>query len=221
MVSYAHLLARRYKGRFDGDADDFIGFIVESSVRMKSLIQDLLRYSLIDRSDPPAAPADTEICLQTAVTELSATIKTTGARIEMPARAPHLPGDAHQITELFRCVLGNALEYRSPHRSPVIRIDIHSVGSFWEFAVSDNGIGIESQYFDRIFLVFERLHTQRTHPGTGVGLAIAKKIVERHGGHISVSSETGEGSTFRFTLPAVAAVDPISPTNLVEAEAVE
>jgi PAS domain S-box-containing protein len=207
MVSYARLLARRYKGQLDTDADDFIGFIVDSSVRMKSLIQDLLRYSLIDRSDPPAVLADTSACIAEAMQELAAAVETCGGRIELPARLPQLPADPRQVAEIFRNLLSNAVEYRSPDRALVIRIDVRPVGSAWEFTVSDNGIGIEVQYFDRIFLVFERLHTQRAHPGTGVGLAIAKKIVERHGGIISVSSEPGIGSAFTFTLPAAAAED--------------
>ncbi|HYI70278.1 MAG TPA: PAS domain S-box protein, partial [Skermanella sp.] len=207
MVSYAHLLSRRYKGQLDADADDFIGFIVDSSVRMKSLIQDLLRYSLIDRSDPPVALADTAACIAEAVDGLAETIQACGGRIDVTARAPQLPADPRQVTEIFRNLLSNALEYRSADRNPVIRIDVRPVGTAWEFTVSDNGIGIEAQYFDRIFLVFERLHTQRAHPGTGVGLAIVKKIVERHGGAISVSSEVGQGTVFSFTLPAAAAED--------------
>jgi PAS domain S-box-containing protein len=207
MVSYAHLLSRRYKGQLDADADDFIGFIVDSSVRMKSLIQDLLRYSLIDRSDPPAALADTSACIGEAVDGLAEAIHACGGRVDLPTRAPQLPADPRQVTEIFRNLLSNAIEYRSADRAPVIRIDVRPVGSAWEFTVSDNGIGIEAQYFDRIFLVFERLHTQRAHPGTGVGLAIVKKIVERHGGAISVSSEVGQGTAFSFTLPAAAAED--------------
>jgi two-component system, sensor histidine kinase and response regulator len=207
MVSYAHLLARRYKGQLDADADDFIGFIVESSVRMKSLIQDLLRYSLIDRSDPPVTLADTSACIGEAADGLAQAIHACGGRIELPARAPQLPADPRQVTEIFRNLLSNAIEYRSADRNLVIRIDVRPVGSAWEFTVSDNGIGIEAQYFDRIFMVFERLHTQRVHPGTGVGLAIVKKIMDRHGGTISVSSNVGQGTVFSLTLPAAAAED--------------
>jgi two-component system sensor histidine kinase/response regulator len=174
---------------------------------MKSLIQDLLRYSLIDRSDPPVVLADTAACIAEAVDGLAEAIQACGGRIDVPARAPQLPADPRQVAEIFRNLLSNALEYRSADRNPVIRIDVRPVGTAWEFTVSDNGIGIEAQYFDRIFLVFERLHTQRAHPGTGVGLAIVKKIVERHGGAISVSSEVGQGTVFSFTLPAAAAED--------------
>jgi signal transduction histidine kinase len=174
---------------------------------MKSLIQDLLRYSLIDRSDPPVALADTSACIGEATDGLAEAIHTCGGRIDLPSRAPQLPADPRQITEIFRNLLSNAIEYRSADRNLVIRIDVRPVGSAWEFTVSDNGIGIEAQYFDRIFVVFERLHTQRAHPGTGVGLAIVKKIVDRHGGAISVSSEVGQGSAFTFTLPAAAAED--------------
>ena len=216
MVSYAHLLSRRYKGQLDADADDFIGFIVDSSVRMKSLIQDLLRYSLIDRSDPPVALADTAACIAEAVEGLAEALQACGGRIDMPSMAPQLPADPRQVTEIFRNLFSNAIEYRSPDRNPVIRVDVRPVGTAWEFTVSDNGIGIEAQYFDRIFLVFERLHTQRAHPGTGVGLAIVKKIVERHGGAMAVSSELGQGTAFSFTLPAAAAEDHGARAKLAE-----
>jgi two-component system, sensor histidine kinase and response regulator len=116
--------------------------------------------------------------------------------------------------------LSNAIEYRSADRNLLIRVDVRPVGSDWEFTVRDNGIGIEAQYYERIFLVFERLHTQRAHPGTGVGLAIAKKIAERHGGAISVSSEVGRGSVFTLTLPAAATEDHGVRAKLAEVPSV-
>ncbi|WP_158047210.1 PAS domain S-box protein [Skermanella pratensis] len=207
MVSYANLLVRRYSGRLDKDADDFLGFIVESSVRMKCLIQDLLRYSLIERSDPPASLADTGACIREAANGMKDIVHAIGATIDLPDHAPRLPGDARQITEIFRNLLANAIEYRAPDRDLKIGIGVKPVGSAWEFSVSDNGIGIEARYFDRIFMVFERLHTHQVHPGTGIGLAICRKIVERHGGTMSVSSVPGSGSVFSFTLPAAAADD--------------
>ena len=168
MVSYAHLLSRRYKGQLNADADDFIGFIVDSSVRMKSLIQDLLRYSLIDRSDPPLALADTSACIGEAVDDLARShprLRRTNRLADQGAAAC---GQFRQVTEIFRNLLSNAIEYRSADRNPIIRIDVRPVGSAWEFTVSDNGIGIEAKYFDRIFLVFERLHTQRAIPAPGL-----------------------------------------------------
>ncbi|QQP88900.1 PAS domain S-box protein [Skermanella sp. TT6] len=215
MVSYANLLVRRYAGRLDKDADDFLGFIVESSVRMKCLIQDLLRYSLIERSDPPASLADTGACLREAMDGVKELVHAIGAAVELPDRAPLVPGDAREITEVFRNLLANAIEYRASDRDLRIAVGVKPAGSAWEFSVSDNGIGIEARYFDRIFEVFERLHTQRVHPGTGIGLAICRKIVQRHGGTMAVSSVPGSGSVFSFTLPAAAADDHAPRAELV------
>ncbi|EWY37358.1 histidine kinase [Skermanella stibiiresistens SB22] len=216
MVSYADLLSRRYAGRMDKDADDFLGFIVDSSVRMKSLIQDLLRYSLIERSDPPASLADIGACIREAAAEFKDIVHAIGARLELPDWAPQVPGDVRQFTEVFRNLLANAIEYRSPDRDLVITVAVKPIGAAWELSVTDNGIGIEHQYYHRIFVVFERLHTQRTHPGTGIGLAICKKIVERHGGTMSVTSDPGIGSTFFLTLPAAAADEHGAPVALAE-----
>ena len=197
--SYLQLLKRRYLGRLDADADDFIGFAVDGAQRMQTLINDLLAYSRVTTKGKPLAPTDSAEAVGEALANLKLRIEETGAQVDC-GPLPTVAADRLQLTQLFQNLIGNALKYRS-HRSPLIGIGAELRGREWVFSVRDNGIGIEPRYFDRIFVIFQRLHTSVQHSGTGIGLAVCKKIVERHGGIIWVSSEPGTGSTFYFTIP--------------------
>jgi PAS domain S-box-containing protein len=199
MASFAQLLAKRYKGKLDADADEFIGYIVEGAARMQRLINDILTYSRVDRRGQAFAPTDCAAVVAMVCTNLRATIEECGAAI-IADSLPVVMADETQLVQLFQNLLGNAIKFRGD--TPVcIHIGTERRGDDWLFWVQDNGIGIEPQYVERIFLIFQRLHGRGQSPGTGIGLAIAKKIVERHGGRIWVQSEPGKGSIFYFTLP--------------------
>ncbi|MBV8032091.1 MAG: PAS domain S-box protein [Betaproteobacteria bacterium] len=197
--SYTQLLLRRYGDRLDGDAKEFMAFIVDGASRMKQLIEDLLAYSRVGTRGKELKPVAVEAPLRRAITNLRAGIEESGASISFDA-LPTVMADEMQIAQLFQNLLGNALKFRSAS-VPRIHVAAAEKDKEWEFSVADNGIGIEPQYFERIFMVFQRLHNKGEYPGTGIGLAIYKKVVERHGGRIWVSSTLGEGTTFHFTLP--------------------
>ena len=198
--SYTQLLAKRYRGKLEADADEYIGFVIDGAGRMQRLIRDLLEYSRVGTRGRAFEPADLNGVLDEALTNLRHSIDQTGARIDREP-LPTLPVDATQIMRLFQNLIGNALKYRADDRVPEIRIELKKRGSDWQFAVRDNGIGIPEKHFDRVFLIFQRLHSRHDYDGSGIGLAVCKRIVERHGGRIWVESEPGTGSTFRFTLP--------------------
>jgi PAS domain S-box-containing protein len=198
----SEILQRRYRGRLDGDADELIGHIVEGAARMHTLIQDLLEFARVDRQQLAAAPTDAGRALDQALARLSASIRESGADVTRDS-LPTLPAEEVQLTQLFQNLVGNALKYRGAER-PRIHVGASRRDTMWEFEVRDNGIGIDPQYFDRIFNLFQRLHTRTEYPGTGIGLAVCRKIVQRHGGRIWVESAPGRGATFRFTLPAEA-----------------
>lgn len=200
VASYVQLLSRRYKGKLDQDADDFIGFAVDGAMRMQRLIDDLLTYSRIGTRGESRRNVSATECLQAVMRNLVARIEETGADIHY-ADLPTIRVDALQFTQLLQNLLGNALKFCSDQR-PQIRIDAVREDEFWHFRVSDNGIGIDPQYAERIFVIFQRLHTRQHYAGTGIGLAICKKIVERAGGRIWVESKPGQGATFHFTIPA-------------------
>jgi PAS domain S-box-containing protein len=197
------LLSRRYKGQLDSEADEFIGFAVEGARRMKTLITDLLTYSRVSTRGSPFSAVDCEKLLDHALTNLDAAISQTGGRV-VHDTLPSVWGDAGQLMLLFQNLIGNALKFHSD-RTPVIRVTAERKEGedqdTWRFAVSDNGIGIDMKYADRVFTIFQRLHTIDDYPGTGMGLALCKKIVDRHGGRIWVESAPRKGSTFYFTLP--------------------
>jgi len=199
VASYLQLVDTRYREKLDADAREFIAFAVDGAKRMQVLINDLLAYSRIGTRGQAFQPADCEEVLQTALQNLQVAIRESGAQITHDP-LPALMGDATQLAQLFQNLIGNALKFRR-EESPKIHIRAGLKDGFWHLSVRDNGIGIESQYFDRIFVVFQRLHGRVAYPGTGIGLAICKKIVERHGGTIRVESEFGKGSTFHFTIP--------------------
>lgn len=195
----AQILNERYGGQLDADADELIGHIVDGATRMKRLIGDLLTYSRAGRRALEVQQFSAERPLGTALANLRPAIEQSGARITH-GPLPEVRADETQLTQLFQHLIGNAIKFRG-ERVPEITVEGERRGAEWLFSVRDNGIGIEPRFFDRVFGVFQRLHTQREFGGTGMGLALCKKIVERHGGRIWVESEPGKGSAFFFTLP--------------------
>ncbi|HEY0466074.1 MAG TPA: PAS domain-containing protein, partial [Polyangiaceae bacterium] len=193
------ILAQRYRGRLDGDADELVAHIVDGSARMKALIEDLLSLSRVSSQAVPLRPVDTAEAFRRAMTHLQGRVAEQGAQVSTDS-LPLVRGDFTQLVQLFQNLIGNALKYRRAGVTPRVTVTAQSSATEHEFRVTDNGIGIESQYFDRIFGVFQRLHTRDEYPGTGIGLAICRKIVERHGGRIWIESTTGDGTTFHFTL---------------------
>ena len=201
VASYVQLLARRYKGKLDQDADDFIGFAVDGALRMQRLIDDLLAYSRVTSRAEAEREIDAGQCLAAALRNLAARVAETGAKIQAGA-LPIVHMDPSQLCQLLQNLIGNALKFCS-EQPPQIHIDAEREGEYWHFRVRDNGIGLDPQYAERIFVIFQRLHGRQQYSGTGIGLAICKKIVERAGGRIWVESRPGQGATFHFTLPVV------------------
>jgi PAS domain S-box-containing protein len=201
MVSFSQLLSRRYKGKMDPDADEFIEYIVEGGKRMQTLISDLLDYSRISTRAEPFQPMDCEQVMDKVLQSLFYTIQESNAFIESTP-LPLINADPAQISLVFQNLIANAIKFRRDE-PPYIHISAEKINHHWKFAVRDNGIGIDSAFNNRIFEIFQRLHTRDKYPGSGVGLAIVKKIIERHGGKIWVESEVGKGSTFYFTLPSI------------------
>jgi two-component system sensor histidine kinase ChiS len=201
VISYAQLLARRYRGRLDEDADDFIGFIVEGSNRMSLLIQDLLNYARLSNSTQSLEKVDAQAALDVALANLTSSLSQSKAVIETAA-LPKVQANHIQLVSLFQNLIDNAVKYADSSRVPVIRISARQdQPGWWIFAVTDNGIGISPEYFEQIFVVFQRLHTPGDRTGSGIGLAICQRIVHHFGGRIWVESEAGQGATFLFTLP--------------------
>ena len=197
---YAQLLAKRYKGELRGDADQFIGFIVENAYRMEQLIHDLLDFSRVDaRGTDFFTRTDCESVLDDAIQNVRSLVEESGAVITRE-RLPQVMGDPIQLTRLFQNLVVNSIKYRS---DPAPRIHIAAAGSGgeWIFSVKDNGIGIEPQYAEKIFGIFKCLQPRDQSSGSGMGLAICRKIVTRHEGRIWVESALGKGATFYFTLP--------------------
>jgi two-component system NtrC family sensor kinase len=200
VVSYTQLLARRYKGKLDADADEFIAFAVDGASRMQRLIQDLLLYSRTGTAELNRRPVSSEQALDRALAKLRGAIEQGGA-VVTHGPLPTVWADEPQLVQLFHNLIGNGIKYQSAGVPTVHISAATSDEATWQFSVSDNGIGIESQYFERIFRMFQRLHKPTEFTGTGIGLAICKKIIERHNGRISVESQLGRGSTFHFALP--------------------
>lgn len=198
MTSYVQLLEKRYKDRLDLKAQDFINRAVNAADRMKTLINDLLSYSRLTTRAKPFEPTDCDEIVRRAIENLEISIRDNSARIIL-GRFPTVPADGSQLVQLFQNLISNALKFRT-ETPPEIHINAESRDGQWLFSVSDNGIGINMEYAQRIFEVFQRLHSRSKYPGTGIGLAICRKVVERHGGRIWVKSELGKGSTFYFTV---------------------
>jgi len=197
--SFTQLLAKRYQGKLDKDADEFISYAVDGANRMQRLINDLLDYSRVTTRGRPFAPTDTEAIFGQVVANLKLTIEESEAAVTHDPLPPVIADDM-QLVQLFQNLIGNAVKFRG-QEPPQVHISARQEGKEWVFSVRDNGIGIEPQYFERIFIIFQRLHSREDYPGTGAGLAVCKNIVERHGGRIWVESEPGKGSTFHFTIP--------------------
>jgi PAS domain S-box-containing protein len=199
VASYTQLIAQRYRGKLDADADEFIHYAVDGATRMQAIINDLLALSRVSTRNTPFSKTDTKLALDKALATLRLVIGETGATIICDS-LPTLNADGSQFTQLFQNLIGNAIKFRGSN-PPRIEIGAEPRGGKWVFHVRDNGIGIAPEYFERIFLMFQRLHTQKEYPGTGIGLTICKKIVERHGGQMWIESEPGKGTTFYFTIP--------------------
>jgi PAS domain S-box-containing protein len=199
--SYTQLLARRYKGKLDSNANEFIGYAVDGANRMQTLIHDLLTYSRLTTNAPALKLTESSEACDAAIRNLQNSIKDAKAVVSVEA-LPQVLGDPTQLGQLFQNLISNAVKYRNK-KAPIVRVAAKPDGSKWVFSVHDNGIGIDPQFFERIFRVFQRLHTRKEYPGTGIGLALCRRIVERHGGKIWVESQPTHGSTFLFTMPRV------------------
>jgi PAS domain S-box-containing protein len=197
--SYVQLLERNYKNLFDTKGEEYIAFAVDGAKRMQMLINDLLAYSRVGTQGNEFALTDCAGVVGLTIKNLQRAIHESGAAITCDP-LPTVLADKTQLLQLFQNLLANAIKFRA-QRPPEIHITAKHIDGLWQFAVKDNGIGIEPRHFDRIFLIFQRLHSRRQYPGTGMGLAICKKIVDRHGGTIWPVSEPGMGTTFFFTLP--------------------
>jgi PAS domain S-box-containing protein len=200
VVSFSQLLARRYSGKLEPDADEFIGYIVEGGRRLQALVSDLLEYSRVNTRASPFQKTNSEEVVDRVIQNLFFTIQESNTTIETTP-LPTVNADSGQLGMIFQNLIANAIKF-CREEPPYIHISAEKSGYMWKFAVRDNGIGIDPAFNNRIFEIFQRLHTRDKYPGTGVGLAIVKKIIERHGGNIWVESEVGRGSTFYFTLPA-------------------
>jgi signal transduction histidine kinase/DNA-binding LacI/PurR family transcriptional regulator len=194
------LLEQRYRGKLDENADEFINFAVNGADRMRKLIDDMLAYSSVGARKNPFKPADCNKILNLVIVNLKVAIEENKAEITRDF-LPTIPADETQLVQLFQNLIGNAIKFCRKDTRPEIHVSAHYTDGDWQFAVSDNGIGIDHRYFDRLFIIFQRLHSREEYPGTGIGLALCKKIVENHGGQIWIESETGKGTTFFFTLP--------------------
>ncbi|MGB7443041.1 MAG: PAS domain S-box protein [Coleofasciculaceae cyanobacterium] len=199
--SFTQLLAEDYQGQLDEDADTYISYIIDGASRMQSLISDLLTYSRVSRVELDQQVTDLNSVLSQVQADLSITIAENNAVIRIN-QLPNVRANPVQMRQLFQNLLANSIKFRT-EASPEIDIDVQQQQGQWLFSVQDNGIGIKSQYIDRIFTIFQRLHNREKYPGTGIGLAVCRKIIERHGGKIWAKSESGKGTSFYFTLPAI------------------
>jgi PAS domain S-box-containing protein len=206
VASYTQLLARRYQGKLDADVDEFIAHTVDGVTRMQQMISDLLSYSRVGTEVKPSVPVDSEAILLRVLAQLKPSLEQSGAVVTHEA-LPTVMVDGTQMMQLFQNLLGNAVKFRG-EAPPRIHVSAEAHGDQWTITVRDNGIGIPPEQAERVFVMFQRLHTMAEYPGTGIGLAICRKIVERHGGRIWIESVAGQGATFRVTLPAARATPP-------------
>jgi len=202
IASFTQLLERRYKGKFDEDADEFMDFVINAAVQMKEQVEGLLEYSRIARHGKEFKSVKTNDILNQTINNLNASIKESNAEITCD-KLPIVMGDDIQLQRVFQNIISNAIRFRKCEEPLKIHISSHidKENNEYVFSVSDNGIGIEEQYLERIFVIFQRLHTREIYKGTGIGLSIVKKVIDRHGGHVWIESELGKGSTFYFTIP--------------------
>jgi light-regulated signal transduction histidine kinase (bacteriophytochrome) len=197
---FVKLFNKRYKGKIDEQSDDLLGYIVESVRDMQTLIKDLLEFSRLEIGGIQLKPVDTALSLAHALANLKAEMDESGAEVTYDEHMPGVKGDQSQMTRLFQNLISNAIKFHGG-TPPKIHISVQSNDGEWVFSVRDNGIGIDPKHRDRIFDIFQRLHGKSEFPGTGMGLAMCKRIAERMGGRIWVESESGKGSTFFFTIP--------------------
>jgi PAS domain S-box-containing protein len=198
--SFGQLLQRRYGNLFTAEAGEYLRFITDGVQRMQTLINDLLTYSRVSSQGGAFANSDCSHILAMVLESLHSTIEAQQAEVTSDP-LPVVLGDATQLGQVFQNLLANAIKFRRPDRPPRVHVSVAARGGDWVFSVRDNGIAIAPEYFERIFVIFQRLHTIEEYGGTGIGLAICKKIVERHGGRIWVESKVGEGTTFYFSIP--------------------
>lgn len=202
--SYTKLLERRYRDQLDGDALEFIEYAVDGAERMQRLIQDMLAYSRVTTKGRPLAQLDAHEAFGEAVANLKTAIEEAGALVST-ADLPRVRGDHTQVVQLFQNLIGNGIKFRRPDVTPHIHVSVSRTPDeegLWTFQVDDNGIGIDPKYADRVFVIFQRLHGRGDYPGTGIGLALCKRIVERHGGAIWLAPKNGPGTSIGFKLAA-------------------
>jgi PAS domain S-box-containing protein len=199
VASYVQLLERRYKGKLDSNADEFIGYAVDGAVRMQRMINDLLSYSRVGTKGKPFEPVDCNAVLSQVLDDLKLKIEETGAVVTR-GPLPEVTADAPQLSQVFQNLIANSLKFRGD-RKPEVHVSAEPADDEWLFSVRDNGIGFDPAYAEKIFVIFQRLHPAIAYPGSGIGLTICRKIIERHGGRIRAESEPGKGSVFSFTIP--------------------
>jgi signal transduction histidine kinase len=201
VTSFCQMLERRYAGQLDERGEQYIAFAVDGAKRMQALINDLLAFSRVGRLERPHELVDVGELVTHTAGALALSIEETGATVEVDGRLPEILGERTLLGLVLQNLISNAIKFRSDE-PPRVRVSAHRVANVWEFAVADNGIGIDPEYADRIFIIFQRLHARDAYEGTGIGLAMCRKVIEHHGGRIWLqTSENGKGSTFRFTLP--------------------
>ncbi len=200
VASFCQMLQRRYSGQLDERADQYIEFAVDGSKRMQLLINDLLAFSRVGRSAAELTDVDCGEVAGHALAALSVARTKAKAKVEI-GELPTVRGDDTLLTQLFQNLIGNAIKFRAPERAPTVRISAELAGEAWHFRCEDNGIGIDPEYADRVFVIFQRLHGKEAYPGTGIGLSLCKKIVEYHGGRIWLDAERTEGTMVHWTLP--------------------
>jgi len=202
VASFCTLLARRYEGRLDDQADVYISYAVDGATRMQQLVNDLLMFCRMGETQEETVEVDCNAVVDRVRRDLAAAIEESGADVVVTGPLPTVLGEETRVAQLFGNVIGNAVKFHGTE-PPLVSVSAARDGAEWRFSVADNGIGIEPQYCDRVFAVFQRLHTRAEYPGTGIGLALCKKIVEACGGRIWFESSPGEGTTFSWTMPAV------------------
>jgi light-regulated signal transduction histidine kinase (bacteriophytochrome) len=198
--NYAELLQRRYRGKIDNDADEFLGYMEESVQRMSRMIKDLLEYSRVGKNIQDFGVIDTSATVREVVDSMQNMVQQKGAKIIETGGLPRIQASRSHITRLFQNLIANGIKFNKS-TFPEVTVTVEKIPNYWKFRVKDNGIGIDPAYNERIFGIFQQLHTKSEYEGTGIGLTICKKIVEKLGGSIWVESRIGEGSSFYFTIP--------------------